>query len=96
MIATPPDLLKLRREIDRVDSELVQVLARRQKIVEQVIAIKEREGLPAFIPERIEEVLDGVSRQAEAAGLSADLARALWKGMIDWFVAFEEKQLKDS
>lgn len=92
----PPDLAQLRAEIDRVDSELVQVLARRQKLVERVVTIKERDNLPAFIPGRIDEVLNNVSRQAEDAGLSPDLARTLWKAMIHWFVELEEKQLKKS
>lgn len=92
----PPDLAKLRQEIDKVDSELVQMLARRQKLVERVVTIKERDNLPAFIPARIDEVLGNVSRQAEAAGLSPDLARTLWKAMIQWFVELEEKHLKRS
>jgi isochorismate pyruvate lyase len=92
----PPDLVQLRAEIDRVDSELVQVLARRQKLVERVVTIKERDKLPAFIPSRIDEVLNNVARQAEGAGLSPDLARTLWKAMIDWFVELEEAQLKKS
>ncbi len=92
----PPDLAQLRIEIDKVDSELVAVLARRQKLVERVVTIKERDNLPAFIPTRIDEVLNNVSRQAEAAGLSPELARTLWSAMIGWFVELEEKQLKKS
>ena len=93
----PPDLVQLRKEIDAVDSELVAVLARRQKLVERVVGIKVRDDLPAFIPARVDEVLDNVSRQAGQAGLSPELARTLWTAMINWFVALEEKHLgKDS
>ncbi len=90
----PPDLVQLRKEIDAVDSALVQVLARRQKLVERVVDVKVRDNLPAFIPARVDEVLGNVSRQAEAAGLSPELARALWTAMINWFVELEEKHLK--
>jgi isochorismate pyruvate lyase len=90
----PPDLVQLRREIDAVDSELVQVLARRQKLVEQVVTVKQRDSLPAFMPARVDEVLDNVSRQAAGAGLSPVLARTLWKAMIDWFIVLEEAHLK--
>lgn len=97
MTDTPPkDLQMLRAEIDRIDSELVKVLARRQKLVEQVVAVKERDRLPAFIPARIDEVLSNVTRQAEVAGLSPDLARTLWTTMIDWFVRLEEEHLARS
>lgn len=90
----PADLAQLRREIDVVDSELVQILARRQKLVEQVVIIKERDNLPAFIPARVEQVLGNVSTQAEAVGLSPQLARTLWKAMIDWFIELEDAHLK--
>lgn len=89
----PPDLVQLRKEIDAVDSELVAVLARRQKLVQRVVGIKLRDNLPAFIPARVDEVLDNVSRQATQAGLSPDLARILWTAMINWFVALEEEHL---
>ena len=87
------EMPQVRAEIDRIDGELVEVLARRQKLVEQVVAVKERDRLPAFIPARIDEVLSNVTRQAEAAGLSPDLARTLWTAMINWFVRMEEEQL---
>lgn len=93
---TPPDLVQLRQDIDRVDSELVALLARRQKLVERVVLVKKREGIPALIPSRIDEVLGQVSSQAEAAGLSPELARLLWQTMINWFVGMEERQLSGS
>lgn len=91
---TPPDLADVRREIDRVDSALVALLAERQKLVERVVAIKERDNLPAFIPARVDEVLSNVTRQAAGAGLAPELARTLWKAMIDWFIALEDAHLK--
>jgi len=96
MTETPADLLELRKKIDRIDSELVAVLARRQKLVEEVVEIKKRDRLPAFIPGRIDEVLVNVTRQAEGAGLSPELARILWKAMIDWFVKMEDERLGHS
>jgi isochorismate pyruvate lyase len=44
-------------QIDLLDSELVALIAKRQCCVEQVIAIKPAENLPARVPERTEEVL---------------------------------------
>lgn len=86
-------LADLRRRIDGLDAELVALLAKRQRCVEEVIEIKRTERLPARIPARIDEVLDHVRKLAEAENLEPDLAVALWREMIEQFIAFEERQL---
>ena len=86
-------LSDLRRQIDALDSELVALLAKRQRCVERVIEIKRAEQLPARVPERIEEVLTRVRELAEAEKLEPDLAIALWREMIEQFIAFEERAL---
>ncbi len=88
-----PTLEELRERINAVDDELLAVLGKRQALVEQVIAVKERDKLPARIPERVTEVVDRVMQEALKRGTSPGLARAVWIAMIDWFIAFEEKAL---
>lgn len=83
----------LRQEIDALDGELVALLAKRQRCVERVIAIKQAENLPARIPERIEEVVARVRALALTQKLEPDLADALWREMIEHFIAFEEQAL---
>jgi isochorismate pyruvate lyase len=90
--ATLPDL---RREIDALDGELVTLLAKRQRCVERVIEIKRAKNLPARIPERIDEVLARVRALAEKEKLEPDLAVALWREMIEQFIAYEERALCD-
>jgi isochorismate pyruvate lyase len=87
-------LSELRRQIDDLDGELVVLLARRQRCIEQVIEIKRAEKLPARIPERIEEILERVRGLAEAQKLEPDLAVALWREMIEQFIAYEEGVLR--
>ena len=87
-------LADLRREIDALDAELVSVLARRQRCVERVIEIKRVQDLPARLPDRIEEVLKRVSRLAAAQKLEPELAVAVWREMIEQFIAFEERVLE--
>jgi isochorismate pyruvate lyase len=90
---TPRELLLLRQQIDRVDRRILAALAERQDLVEQVITVKQKAGLPARIPERVEEVIAALKADAVAAGVSADLAEQLWRTIIDWFIAHEEKVL---
>jgi isochorismate pyruvate lyase len=86
-------LSELRRQIDALDEELVALLAKRQRCVEHVIEVKRAAKLPARIPERIDEVLARVRALAQAEKLEPDLAVALWREMIEGFIAYEEKSL---
>lgn len=87
-------LSDLRREIDALDTELVSVLARRQRCVERVIEIKRAQNIPARLPDRIDEVLQRVSRLAADQKLEPELAVAVWREMIEQFIAYEERVLK--
>jgi isochorismate pyruvate lyase len=88
------DLKVLRAQIDAVDDELLSLLGRRQALVEQVIAVKVRDNLPARIPERVTEVVERVMQEAPKHGASPDLAKTMWHAMINWFIAFEEKAMR--
>jgi isochorismate pyruvate lyase len=90
---TAATLIDLRQQIDDLDGELVALLARRQRCVERVIEVKRIAKLPARMPERIEEVLARVRELAEAEKLEPDLAVALWREMIELFIAYEERAL---
>lgn len=88
------ELAKLRAEIDRIDSELVKLLAARMQVVDRVIAVKQKTGLPALIPDRVEEVASRVRDEAKKLGAPPELAELVYRKMMDWVIAYEEKRLK--
>lgn len=90
---TESSLPDLRRQIDALDAELISLLSKRQRCVERVIEIKRAQKLPARIPERIDEVLERVRKLAQAEKLEPDLAVAVWREMIEQFIAYEERVL---
>jgi len=81
------ELEKLRKEIDRVDDELVRLLNRRASLAQQVGALKN--GAPAYRPEREAEVLRRVS-EAGAGPLSAQRLVAVFREIISACRALEE------
>jgi len=85
---------EIRREIDRIDEQLVKLLAERQRCVEQAIAVKKRTGIPARIPARINEVIENARRLAQTHSADPALIETLWTQMVEWFVAYEERSLK--
>lgn len=86
----------LRGLIDRIDADLVALLARRQACIDRAAVLKRAEGLPARIPERVAEVLASVRAAAEAHGLDPALAEALWREMIERAIAREAARLEEA
>lgn len=82
-----------RAEIDRIDTEIVALLARRMEVVKHVIAVKKTEGLAALLPERVEDVVEKVTARAETEGVPPELAEKLWRLMIEWVIAYENERL---
>lgn len=88
-----PDMTALRAEIDALDAELVALLARRAGYIDRAVTLKQAAGLPANIPARVEEVVAKVRARAGAEGLDPDLVEALWRPLIAWSIAREERVL---
>ena len=80
----------------RLDRELVALLARRAAWIDRAVVVKPDERLPARIGARVEEVIANVRAEADAAGLDPALAEALWRRIVDWSIAREERALEGS
>ncbi len=87
------DMGDIRAGIDALDRDLVTLLAQRAAFIDRAAQIKEAAGLPANIPARVEEVVAKVRAAADEAGFDADLAERLWREMIGWSIAREERQM---
>jgi isochorismate pyruvate lyase len=83
---------QVRVEIDRIDAALVDLVAERFGYVERAWQLKSRPE-EATVPWRIQQVIDRVRARAETKGVSPELAEALWRQMIGWFVQYEEEKL---
>jgi isochorismate pyruvate lyase len=79
---TEREIATLRIELDVLDRHMVETLARRQRLVEAVAALK---GDPAKVrdPARIEAVLANVLQAAAAAGLSIAIAEPVWRLLVE-------------
>lgn len=86
-------LAECRQRIDAVDEEIVALLAKRMKVVDGVIALKRERGIPALLPERVDEVLDHVRTVAEAKDCPPDLAEIVYRAVIAWTIEHEQNEL---
>ena len=86
-------MAEVRAGIDALDARIVALLAERAGYIDRAAALKPAEGLPARIDARVEEVVANVRAAARAEGLDPDLAEALWRQLIDWSIAREERKM---
>ncbi len=82
----------VRAEIDRIDDMLVDLIAQRFGYVDRAWQLKESPD-QASVPWRIRQVIDKVEARAKEKGLPPELAVALWRQMIGWFIQYEEEKL---
>jgi len=87
------DMGEVRAEIDRIDASLVDLIAARFAYVDRAWQLKVDPG-EAYVPWRIQQVIDKVKSRAKERGLPPELTEALWRQMIGWFVQYEEEKLR--
>lgn len=75
-------LSELRQGIDELDSQLVNLLAKRADLASKVGDIKAKTGMPIYVPAREAEMLADRQQQAESAGVSPSLVEDLLRRIM--------------
>src|SRR5688572_28374943 len=82
----------IRREIDRLDRALVDLLVERFGYIQRMVELK-RDPEEARIDARVDDVLAKVAALAERRGLDVDLARDLWTHLMNWNIEWERRAI---
>lgn len=69
----PIDLNELRNQIDELDQQLVDILAKRSALTKRVGEWKSKTGLPIYVPSREAQLIRSRREQAQLKGLSPDM-----------------------
>lgn len=77
------DLSRFRADIDAIDDQIVDLLARRFALVREVAHHKLRHGIPIVLPDRIEQVKSRCAERAALQGLDPAFVTALYAAIID-------------
>lgn len=79
----------VRVEIDRIDQQLLALLAERHAYVTRVAEIK-TDPHEAFDPVRIEAIIARQRNRAQELDLDEDQAELIWRTLINWNVNYEK------
>ncbi len=83
---------EVRKEIDRIDEQLVDLISERFGYVDRAWQLKDNPD-EATVPWRIQQVVDRVRGHAKKRDIPESLVEALWRQMIGWFIQYEEEKL---
>lgn len=86
---------EVRENIDRIDDEIIKLIAERKQYVIQASAFKKNTD-EVKAPNRVEAVIAKVRQKAELYGADPDMAEALYREMISRFVNMETKAFLNS
>ncbi|HEX5097848.1 MAG TPA: chorismate mutase [Polyangiaceae bacterium] len=86
-----PDLDELRRQIDQVDTRLLELIHERVRLVLQVGAYKARHGLAIYDPERERRMLERLTALAKPP-LEPDTVRRIYERLIDESRTLEQRK----
>lgn len=84
-----PDLVSLRKRIDGLDHQIVQLLNQRAEVVVQVGKAKQLDGTPTYAPDREHEVLQRVA-SLNRGPLSQKTFKAIYRELMSGSFALEK------
>ncbi len=83
-----------RARIDALDDQIIDLLAERLDIIDEVAALKAARDIPAVLEDRVNEVIDRCAERAAEKGLDPELARRLYAVIVCWCCEVEEAYIK--
>ena len=86
-------LTQVRAEIDKIDDALIGLIAKRGEFVNQAATFKTTAAQVAA-PERVQQVIDKVTKLATEKGADTQLVENLYRQMIADFIRIEHQALK--
>ncbi|MDR2791308.1 MAG: bifunctional 3-deoxy-7-phosphoheptulonate synthase/chorismate mutase type II [Tannerellaceae bacterium] len=76
-VQTTENLAELRRQIDAIDEQLLEVLAKRMRISREIGVYKKEQNMPILQSPRYNELLEKRARMGEDLSLSAEFVKAI-------------------
>jgi len=83
----------LRKKLDKLDTNLLQIIKDRSKIVNEVLKLKELKS-EIVDKKRINFILKKINIKSKKLKIDPKITRRIWKNMIWSFIDYERRNFK--
>ena len=86
-------LIIIRKSLDKLDSNLLQVIKTRSKLVNEVLTLKEFKS-EIVDKKRINFILKKINAKSKKLRIDPKITKRIWKNMIWSFIGYEKRNFK--
>ena len=86
-------LNSLRKQLDKLDNDLLKIVKKRTNIIKQVINTKEYK-YEIVDKKRINKILSNIKNKSLKNNIDPKITNRIWKNMIWSYIDFEKKNFK--
>ena len=87
------NIIKIRKQLDKIDNSLLEIIKKRSKLVDLVIKNKKFKK-DIVDKKRISKILKNISIKSKNKKIDPLVTNKIWKSMIKAFIDYEYRNLK--
>jgi chorismate mutase len=87
------NILKVRKELDKLDNRLLEIIKKRMRLVNVVIKNK-RYKKEIVDKKRISIILKNITKKSKQKKIDIKITQKIWKSMIRAFIDYEFRNFK--
>jgi chorismate mutase len=87
------NIIKIRKELDKLDNSLLDIIKKRMKLVDLVIKNKKFKK-DIVDRKRIAIILKRISKKSKDKNIDQKITKKIWKSMINAFIDYEFRNFK--
>ena len=87
------NILKIRKELDKLDNSLLEIIKKRSKLVDKVIQNKKFKK-DIVDKKRISIILKNISKKSKRKKIDPKVTVRIWTSMIKAFIDYEYRNFK--
>ena len=77
------ELEEIRKEIDKIDNEILSLLAKRKALAKEIALIKKSKNMPVLDEKREAELIKRLKKKSKELGLNEDLVVSLYNYILE-------------
>ena len=86
-------LNSLRKKLDTLDNELINIIKKRTHLVKQVLSLKEFKN-QIVDKKRVRRILNNIKKKSISSNIDPKITNRIWKNMIWSYIDFEKRNFK--